>query len=420
MFTKRKAVLAYFMFSICWIIVTDLFVHFLHLNRYMQFVMDISKGGIFVILSGIFLYQMLKKGEQLKKTAEDEQQLSTLINSMPDFVCFKDSKGRWLRVNDFGRKLYQLENVDYQGKTDRELGEIVPFFKEAFEHCIQSDEETWKVGTLTRCEESVPTPSGEVKTFDVIKVPLFYEDGERKGLLIIGRDITQQKLAETLLLKKEKLSVLGELAAGIAHEIRNPLTSIKGFMQVMKETKEVNDWYMEIILNELERINQIVSKLLVLAKPQSHDYKPFLLSDGMNYVVQLMSHEATLNNVAVSVENAIPHAFVYGDKNQLIQVFINIMKNAIEAMQKGGTIDLRIWEEDENINITIADTGVGISKERLEKIGEPFFTLKEKGVGLGLTTSTKIIQEHKGTLEIDSEVGKGTTIYLSLPKYKKE
>jgi two-component system sporulation sensor kinase A len=419
-FTKRKAVLAYFMFSICWIIVTDLFVHFLHLNRYMQFVMDISKGGIFVILSGIFLYQMLKKGEQLKKTAEDEQQLSTLINSMPDFVCFKDSKGRWLRVNDFGRKLYQLENVDYQGKTDRELGEIVPFFKEAFEHCIQSDEETWKVGTLTRCEESVPTPSGEVKTFDVIKVPLFYEDGERKGLLIIGRDITQQKLAETLLLKKEKLSVLGELAAGIAHEIRNPLTSIKGFMQVMKETKEVNDWYMEIILNELERINQIVSKLLVLAKPQSHDYKPFLLSDGMNYVVQLMSHEATLNNVAVSVENAIPHAFVYGDKNQLIQVFINIMKNAIEAMPKGGTIDLRIWEEDENINITIADTGVGISKERLEKIGEPFFTLKEKGVGLGLTTSTKIIQEHKGTLEIDSEVGKGTTVYLSLPKYKKE
>jgi two-component system sporulation sensor kinase A len=386
----------------------------------MQFVMDISKGGIFVILSGIFLYQMLKKGEQLKKTAEDEQQLSTLINSMPDFVCFKDSKGRWLRVNDFGRKLYQLENVDYQGKTDRELGEIVPFFKEAFEHCIQSDEETWKVGTLTRCEESVPTPSGEVKTFDVIKVPLFYEDGERKGLLIIGRDITQQKLAETLLLKKEKLSVLGELAAGIAHEIRNPLTSIKGFMQVMKETKEVNDWYMEIILNELERINQIVSKLLVLAKPQSHDYKPFLLSDGMNYVVQLMSHEATLNNVAVSVENAIPHAFVYGDKNQLIQVFINIMKNAIEAMPKGGTIDLRIWEEDENINITIADTGVGISKERLGKIGEPFFTLKEKGVGLGLTTSTKIIQEHKGTLEIDSEVGKGTTVYLSLPKYKKE
>jgi two-component system, sporulation sensor kinase A len=419
-FTKQKVVFVYVIFSVCWIIATDIFIHFFHFGGYMQFVISVSKGGIFVILSGIFLYQMLKKGEQLKKTAEDEQQLSTLINSMPDFVCFKDSKGRWLRVNDFGRKLYQLENIDYCGKTDLELGEIVPFFKEAFELCIRSDEETWKAGTLTRCEESVPTPSGDVKTFDVIKVPLFYEDGERKGLLIIGRDITQQKLAETLLLKKEKLSVLGELAAGIAHEIRNPLTSIKGFMQVMKETKEVNDWYMEIILNELERINQIVSELLVLAKPQSHCYKLFLLSDAVNYVIQLMSHEATLNNVAVSIENATPHALVYGDKNQLIQVFINIMKNAIEAMPKGGTIDLRVWEEDGNINITIADTGIGISKERLEKIGEPFFTLKEKGMGLGLTTSTKIIQEHKGTLEIDSEVGKGTTVHLSLPKYKKE
>jgi two-component system sporulation sensor kinase A len=418
-FTKLKVIIFYLLFSICWIIATDITIHFFPFNRDMYLMISVAKGGIFILLSTIFLYQMLTKSEQLQKTAENEQQLSTLINSMPDFVCFKDSEGRWLRVNDFGRRLYHLENVEYKGKTDRELGEIVPFFKEAFENCIESDKKAWEKRTLTRYEESFQTPDGEIKTFDVIKVPLFKENGERKGLLTIGRDITQQKLAEALLLKKEKLSVLGELAAGIAHEIRNPLTSMKGFIQIMRETRQVNDTYIDIVLSELERINQIVSELLVLAKPQSYDYKPFFLSDVIGYVVNLIGHEATLNNVYISVENAVPQACIFGDKNQIIQVFINIIKNSIEAMPDGGTIHLRVWKENQTIHVTISDTGVGISKERLQKIGEPFFTLKEKGMGLGLTTSTKIVQEHKGTLEIESEVGKGTTVHLSFPAYQK-
>ncbi len=389
-----------------------------HLEHFTKIIVSMGKGGIFVVLSAVFLYQMLKKTEQLRKTVEEEQQLSTLINSMPDFVCFKDHKGRWLRVNDFGRKLYHLEDVDYFGKTDLDLGEIVPFFKETFEHCVKTDEEAWEKREMTRAEESFMTPSGEIKTFDVIKVPLFGECGERKGILTIGRDITQQKLAETLLLKKEKLSVLGELAAGIAHEIRNPLTSIKGFMQVMRETKTTNDWYIGIVLNELERIDQIVSELLVLAKPQSQCYKPFPLSDAINYVVHLIIHEATLNNVDISIDGDASDALIYGDKNQIIQVFINIMKNAIEAMPKGGRLHVRAWKTEDRVHVSLADTGIGISQERLAKIGEPFFTLKEKGMGLGLTTSMKIIQEHKGTFEIESELGKGTTVYLSLPMYK--
>ncbi|KXG10343.1 Sporulation kinase A [Anoxybacillus sp. P3H1B] len=420
MFTKQKAVVIYLIFSIVWIIVTDLFMQLLRFDHSMQMIVNIGKGGLFVVLSAVFLHQMIKKAEQLKKTVEEEQQLSTLINSMPDFVCFKDSKGRWLRVNDFGRKLYNLENVDYLGKTDLDLGEMVPFFKETFRYCAQTDEETWKKGMMTRTEESFMTTNGEFKTFDVIKVPLFHENGERKGLLTIGRDITQQKLAETLLLKKEKLSVVGELAAGIAHEIRNPLTSIKGFMQMMKEAKKTNEWYIEIVLNELERIDQIVSELLVLAKPQSHCYKPFLLSDATGYVIHLISHEAVLNNVDISIENTAPHAQIHGDKNQMIQVLINIVKNAIEAMPQGGRLRLHIQEEGENVHVTIADTGVGIAKDRLKKIGEPFFTLKEKGMGLGLTTSMKIVQEHKGTLRIESELGKGTTVHLLLPLYQEK
>jgi two-component system, sporulation sensor kinase A len=418
--TKRTIVFIFIIFSIGWITLTDLFIHYLGVNGYVRLAIDIGKGGIFIVISSVFLYLMLKKREQYKKMFEDEQQLSTLINSMPDFVCFKDHQGRWLRVNDFGRKLYHLENVDYVGKTDRELGEFVPFFQDTFEYCMESDEETWKAGKLSRFEESFMTPNGELKTFDVIKVPLFYENGERKGLLTIGRDITQQKLAESLLLKKEKLSVLGELAAGIAHEVRNPLTSIKGFIQMMQQTKRIEEAHIQIVLDELERINQIISELLVLAKPQSHYYKPFPLHEAVNYVMNLIGHEAMLNNIGITLTDGTSRPFIYGDKNQLIQVFINIMKNSIEAMPKGGTIDLVISETKDKIKIIIKDTGNGIPKERLSKIGEPFFTLKEKGMGLGLTTSTKIIQEHKGMLEIDSEVGKGTKVSIILPRYLEE
>jgi len=401
--------------SVLWLAVTDALLNVLPISRGVYVALSAAKGAVFILLSVVFLYQLLTKREQLEKAEENEQQLLTLINSMPDFVCFKDSEGRWLRVNDFGRRLYHLEHIDYVGKTDRELGELVPFFKDTFEQCIESDREAWKSGTVTRREESFETPDGELKTFDVIKVPLFEENGARKGLLTIGRDITQQKRAEELLLKKEKLSVLGELAAGIAHEIRNPLTSMKGFIQMMQETREVNDDYMRIMLSELGRINQIVSELLVLAKPQSHNYRPFLLSEAVSYVISLIGHEATLNNVSISVHNNAPKACVYGDQNQIVQVLLNVMKNAIEAMPGGGSLYVRVSEAGGTVCLDIADTGIGISKERLQKIGEPFFTLKEKGMGLGLTTSMKIIQEHKGTMQIESEVGKGTIVHLTLP-----
>ena len=210
----------------------------------------------------------------------EEKRLSALIDSMPDFMCVKDGEGRWLKVNKFGLDLYELNHVDYYGKTDIELGEYTPFFKDAFLYCVGSDEEAWNQGNLTRLEESFYIRSGEHKTFDVIKVPLFYGDGSRKALVTIGRDISQQKRTEAMLLKKEKLSVVGELAAGIAHEIRNPLTSLKGFIQLMHETDEVTKEYLEIMSKEIDRINQIVSELLVLAKPQSRIHSHLFYDGG--------------------------------------------------------------------------------------------------------------------------------------------
>ncbi|MBE2904846.1 ATP-binding protein [Anoxybacillus flavithermus] len=415
----KYAVFLYVIVSFAWIILTDLYVDKLPVPSHIAPYVQTLKGSLFVVLSAVFMYIALKKHRALKQMSEREQELLTLIHAMPDFVSFKDGQGRWLRVNEFGLKLYGLEHVDYKGKTDAELTEYTPHFREALLYCIDSDEEAWRAKTVTRADESFPMPNGEMKTFDVIKVPLFYENGKRKGLVVIGRDITQQKVAEQLLLKKEKLSVIGELAAGIAHEIRNPLTSIKGFLQMMKETKQVDERFVQIMLDEIERVNQIVTQLLVLAKPQMKAYKPLHLNDVIDYVIELFTYEAILQNVQIKYEPRTT-AIVYGDKNELIQVVVNVVKNALEAMPKGGVLTITTEDEDDRVHLVIEDTGKGIEQERLKHIGEPFYTLKEKGMGLGLTTSMKIVHEHKGTMHIESKVGEGTKVHIVLPLHKND
>ncbi|MCA1029747.1 PAS domain-containing protein [Bacillus timonensis] len=416
---KNRIAQLYFVGSIIWLVLTDYLINQLDHASSLYEILQLGKGLVFVLLTTLLIHIVVKKEKAIKEVEENEQLLNTLINSMPDIVGFKDGEGRWLKINDFGIKLYMLENINYFGKTDLDMSKEVPFYKEAFEYCVVSDQATWDKGSLTREEESFYVPSGELKTFDVIKVPLFNEDGSRKGLVTIGRDISQLKAAESLLLRKEKLSVVGELAAGIAHEIRNPLTSIKGFVQLMRDSNTHNKEHFPIILSELERINQIVSEMLVFAKPQSKSMTAFQLEEVISYAIKLTSHEATLHDVHVDVSNKHHHVSIWGDKNQLIQVFINVIKNAIDAMPSGGKLSIIVEKvQGDKVSIKLIDNGQGIPADRLEKIGEPFYTLKEKGVGLGLTISNKILHEHKGTLNIESEVGKGTTVEVILPLHK--
>lgn len=409
---KKRLWLIYFLASLFWITFSEyLLDKFPSVNvNYFQ----IGKGLVFVIITTVLLHLFIKKHDAYVKALEEQKELTTLINAMPDFVCFKDGQGRWIRVNRYAKDLYNLQTEMYKNKTDLEIAQMYPDFAEYLLQNIQLDEETWMKGMETRYEQTIMIPSEELKTFDVIRVPLF-EEGKRAGLVTIGRDVSNEKAAEELARRREKLSVVGELAAGIAHEIRNPLTTIKGFVQLQKEKDESNTQISDIILSELDRINQIVSELLVFSKPQSKILKEFKVSDLIDYVIKLTSHEAILHNVEVRVENDAAKAILYGDKNELIQVFVNVIKNSIDAMPAGGKIRIRTKVNNDKVKIEVIDTGVGIPKKRLKKIGEPFFTLKEKGMGLGLTMSNKIIQDHKGTFHIKSKVGFGTKVMIKLP-----
>ncbi len=242
------------------------------------------------------------------------------------------------------------------------------------------------------------------------------EHGRTERLFGTVRDITGQKLTEEMLRKSEKLKTAGQLAAGIAHEIRNPLTSLKGFSKLLRHASEAQaDRYYRIMEEEFDRIELILSELLVLAKPHATSFRPWDVCLIVQEVVELLGSQAILNDVVIFTEIDAQDGVILCEKNQLKQVIMNIVKNAIEAMPDGGELKVRVWRESEAIHVSVTDQGVGVSEDMLPKLGEPFYTTKEKGTGLGLMVSYQIIEEHGGTLAFVSRPGAGTTVTIRLP-----
>ena len=188
-----------------------------------------------ILLTVYLLVLFINQQRVINRLKLEKEKLDMLFNETPDFIVFKDHEGRWSQVNKYGLELFELEDVEYKGKRDSELANDIDFYKDALIYCEGSDEEAWKKRERTRSLEKMPSRDGSYLYFDTIKVPMFDDDGNRKGIMVIGRDITDLKITEEALRKTEKLVVVGELAAGIAHEIRNPLTSMKGFLQLVKE-----------------------------------------------------------------------------------------------------------------------------------------------------------------------------------------
>lgn len=245
----------------------------------------------------------------------------------------------------------------------------------------------------------------------------FMKNGKPYQYISIRTDITSRKKAEEMLHQQDKLAAVGQLAAGVAHEIRNPLTSMKGYTEFLhSEEKDSNRIeFFEIILDEIDRVNQIVEEFLVLAKPQSVQLETKNIIPIIRNVLSLMEFDARKKNVTFYFESAHDSILVRCDENRLKQVFLNFVKNGMEAMPSGGKIMVSIELKEGEVQISIEDTGVGIPPERLKKLGEPFYTTKKTGNGLGLMVSFKIIEGHKGRIVVESEVNKGTTFNILLP-----
>lgn len=204
---------------------------------------------------------------------------------------------------------------------------------------------------------------------------------------------------------------------GVAHEIRNPLTAIKGFLQLIQSRTTENSYYLDIMLSELERINYVVSEFMFLAKPaQEIQYEQHDIRKLIYDILTLLNTQAIMNNVQISTEIDSGIHSILCDENQMKQVFVNVIKNAIEAMQSGGQLIIQVkYKNRRKILIRFIDQGSGIPKERLPKLGEPFYSTKKKGTGLGIMMCYKIVEAHHGEIFIKSKVNKGTTIDIILP-----
>lgn len=221
----------------------------------------------------------------------------------------------------------------------------------------------------------------------------------------------------------ERLSVIGQMAAGTAHELRNPLTTIKGFLQLL-QIKIANDKqreygeYLDIILDEIDRMNNIVSDFLVLAKPTETRLAYLDLNRILEEIVSLISSEALLRGIDFRLVCSSDVPPVAGDKEKLKQVILNLANNAFQAMGNSGRLIISTVYSAElkQVTLLVEDTGKGIAKEDIGKLFTPFFTTKQTGTGLGLAISKQIIKNHHGTIWVESELGRGTKIYVNLPE----
>jgi PAS domain S-box-containing protein len=252
--------------------------------------------------------------------------------------------------------------------------------------------------------------------------------GDEEMFLALVRDITDRKKeaeedkrqTQQLMINSEKLSVVGQLAAGIAHEIRNPLTVVKGFLKLMEREWNQKPYYFHVISSEIDRMELIVNELLILSKPQAQEYYDKDLRVVLEQVITLLEPQAHLKNVEINPKFYVDGPIIFKcDENQMKQIFINFMKNGIEAMANGGEVLVNVFRKSDDqrggILITIKDHGCGISEDQLKKLGEPFYSTKERGTGLGFMVSKKIIESYDGTLEVTSKVNEGTTIEIFLP-----
>jgi signal transduction histidine kinase len=243
--------------------------------------------------------------------------------------------------------------------------------------------------------------------------------GEKTGYIGIFQDLTELKKMAEIVKQKEKLAAIGEMSANMAHEIRNPLASLKSSVEMIREnaiTKEKKSRLMDIALNEMDRLNGIITEFLHYSRPAALQVQDFDLHSALSETVELLKRRDSLTESVIFKINFKDPLVIKGDQQKFQQVFWNLGINALDAMPEGGELSISTFENESLVRITFADTGLGINKDNIEKVFYPFFTMKEEGTGLGLSIAYRIVEDHGGTLTIKSDVGEGTKVHILLPK----
>jgi PAS domain S-box-containing protein len=339
------------------------------------------------------------------------------FNAITDMITIHDMEFNILRANKAAQKILGLPFLENQKAKCYQYyhGTDLPPESCASCKCLETEE------PIT-CEMYEPHLS---KFLEIRAMPLYDSHNQLSGLIHVIRDITQRRQVEEALQRAEQLKMVGELAAGLAHEIKNPLAGIKGSIQVMVETTDIAQEDRSLILkaiDEIKRIETLLKSLLNFAKPPKLQLMPTDINDLLDKAIALSLKHPSLAPQGSKTINVLKDFDsdlyeIMADPMQLQQVFLNLMFNAIEAMPQGGALAIKtlLDDADNMLHIAISDSGKGMDPLILDQIFLPFFTTKRKGSGLGLSISQRLVDQHGGSISAESAPGKGTVFTLLIP-----
>src|ERR1044072_6133308 len=368
-----------------------------------------------------------------RRTAESEAQkrfIEAIVDSLPLSLYAIDREYRvvaWNRNRELGE--LGIPRGSVLGKNVFEVLTRQPrdVLEEEFARVFES-------GEIERIEQETPSVKGDIRHWVISKIPMWADNtGNVSHVITVGEEITDRVEANRAIARAEKLAAVGRLAAGVVHEINNPLATISACAESLEvraaegafsASPEVDDLkeYLALIRSETFRCKSITDNLLNFSRLRSGNWAPVEMAKIVSSSARLLEHQKRKNNIEIKMKHSDGLPPVNGDEGKLQQAVIALVSNAIDAMPDGGTLTFRLAHQARQIVLEIEDTGIGIPAEDLPKIFEPFFntTEIEKGTGLGLAVTYGIVTEHQGKLSVRSNPGKGTTFTIYVPVHKEK
>ena len=334
----------------------------------------------------------------------------SLVENMPIGLAAFDGSGTLTAFNQTAETLFNRKAGEVLGKA---AGDVLP----------GSLREIFLELTVQRriIEREIECPIAEDRSLplEVIATTLAEDDGAFLGYVILFRDMTEVRRLQQEISRSRRLASLGSLAAGVAHEIRNPLSSLKGFATYFRERYRDNPpdrETAEVMIAEVDRLNRVIGQLLEFARPMAMTLVPTSLQTVIRHSLKMVEGQGKEKGIGIETELPPEIGEIPLDADRISQVFMNLFLNAFTAMETGGTLRVSVARQDERmIRVSVSDTGAGIRKEDLPRVFDPYFTTKPSGTGLGLPIVQKIVEAHGGEILLTSEPGRGTTATVLLP-----
>ncbi len=375
----------------------------------------ISAVTLLLGMAGVVSLFWAQSYRRSRKLLQDSRAFaSEMVANLPEGIIVTDPGRKINFINPVALEMLGLDPLEDIGKPAEK---ILP---ESLNELMGS---LSKGKNIIEKELLLTNPDGMVLTVAVSVTDIVSEVGDFVGTMFIIRDLTQIRRLQTTVQKQEKLAAIGNLAAGVAHEVRNPLSSIKGYATYFAslfEQDSDNKKAAEVMIAEVERLNRVISELLEISRPSDLKNRKTDILFLLNSSLRLVQQDAETSGIEVTTSIDKQIAPLTVDPDRITQALINLYINAVQSMPEGGQLSVEAHDRKDGVEIIIADSGSGMPEEVQSKIFDPYFTTKNTGTGLGLAVVQKVVEAHGGTIEVTSREGEGTRFSMIIPRSNKK